>query len=89
MNKFKPRDVVQLKSGGPAMIVHNPNLRSYVDAKGNRYVNAVSCTWLDGTGKLQRAIFENETLKQYEPEPAKDVTPTVKEKKAKKPKKPK
>ena len=54
-NKYKPGDIVQLKSGGPSMTV------SKADTDGEGYW----CEWFKGASK-ERAHFEEETLKVYE-----------------------
>lgn len=55
---FKPGDIVQLKSGGPAMTVSSPTERG-----------AYWCEWFKGASK-ERAHFEEEVLQMYVP-PAK------------------
>ena len=52
---FKAGDVVQLKSGGPAMTVGEI-----------RFDGWVSCTWFDG-GKDKSRYFEPELLQIYNP----------------------
>lgn len=54
-HKYKPGDIVQLKSGGPSMTV------STADMDGNGY----ACEWFKGASK-ERAHFYEETLKVYE-----------------------
>ena len=54
-NKYKPGDIVQLKSGGPSMTV------SKVDKEGDGYW----CDWFKGASR-ERAFFDEETLKVYE-----------------------
>jgi uncharacterized protein YodC (DUF2158 family) len=51
---MKPGDVVQLKSGGPAMTVS--------EVSGTQ----VTCTWFDGTKPCQRG-FLADTLQPYQP----------------------
>ena len=53
--KFKPGDIVQLKSGGPSMTVAKS---SYTD-------EGYWCEWFKGASK-ERAHFDEETLKVYE-----------------------
>jgi uncharacterized protein YodC (DUF2158 family) len=53
--KFKPGDVVELKSGGPAMTV-----------AGEEEFGELMCTWFDGKKKMD-ATFEPEQLKPYKP----------------------
>lgn len=57
--KFKPGDIVQLKSGGPAMTVSEIRT-SYGSGKFEGYW----CEWFKGASK-ERAAFEEETLKPY------------------------
>lgn len=52
MNNFKIGDVVQLKSGGPAMTVSETN-----DA------GMVLCTWFNSQNELQKQAFTQEILK--------------------------
>ena len=54
--KFKAGDIVQLKSGGPAMTVSREN-----SANSNRY----DCVWFKGASR-ETATFDSETLKPYE-----------------------
>ena len=56
MGKFKTGDVVQLKSGGPAMTVSKE--------QGN---GELFCQWFDATEKYQSQSFESDSLKAYEP----------------------
>ena len=56
--KFKPGDIVQLKSGGPAMTI-SEELKDYGKPSG-RY----RCEWFKGASN-ERAMFEEETLKPY------------------------
>jgi uncharacterized protein YodC (DUF2158 family) len=60
---FKPGDIVQLKSGGPAMTVSKIET-AYGSAK-----EGYNCEWFKGASK-ERAHFEEDTLKAYVP-PAK------------------
>ncbi|MBB3996066.1 uncharacterized protein YodC (DUF2158 family) [Sulfitobacter undariae] len=53
---FKPGDIVQLKSGGPAMTVSKET--------GNPGSYAYYCEWFKGASK-ERAHFEEETLQAY------------------------
>lgn len=57
--KFKPGDIVQLKSGGPAMTVSEINT-----AYGTGAFKGYQCEWFKGASK-ERAHFEEETLKPY------------------------
>jgi uncharacterized protein YodC (DUF2158 family) len=50
--KFSPGDIVQLKSGGPAMTVSKPANEGYY------------CEWFKGASK-ERAHFDEHTLKEY------------------------
>jgi uncharacterized protein YodC (DUF2158 family) len=52
MKNIKRGDLVQLKSGGPKMVVYNPP-EEYVDAM-----------WMDISGHLNRASFSAETLQE-------------------------
>jgi len=54
---FNPGDVVQLKSGGPAMTVD-----SIID-RGK----TIECTWFDEKRQLQHAQFSPAVLEPYEP----------------------
>lgn len=51
---FKPGDIVQLKSGGPAMTVSEANGRG-----------SYQCEWFKGASN-ERAYFSEHTLKAYE-----------------------
>ena len=51
--KFKPGDIVQLKSGGPAMTISS-------FGSGDSYW----CEWFKGASK-ERAPFNEETLQPY------------------------
>ncbi|TNE65275.1 MAG: DUF2158 domain-containing protein [Rhodobacteraceae bacterium] len=54
-NKFKPGDVVQLKSGGPSMTVSQlPGKHGHVPR--DSYV----CQWFKGASKEQGAFVEEE-----------------------------
>ena len=53
--KFAPGDIVQLKSGGPAMTVSKVN-----EGKANTY----TCEWFKGASN-ERAAFGEDTLKTY------------------------
>ncbi|RXT18102.1 MULTISPECIES: DUF2158 domain-containing protein [unclassified Bosea (in: a-proteobacteria)] len=53
-NAFKPGDLVQLKSGGPSMVV------SEATGGGKSYW----CEWFKGASK-ERAHFNEETLQPY------------------------
>lgn len=55
--KFSPGDIVQLKSGGPAMTI-----RKFSEFGEPSY----TCEWFKGATK-QRGDFEEATLKVYEP----------------------
>lgn len=54
MSDFKLGDIVQLKSGGPAMTVSGHRGRSLV------------CEWFDHSGKHSAHVFEPSSLKPYE-----------------------
>jgi uncharacterized protein YodC (DUF2158 family) len=56
MGAFKGGDVVQLKSGGPAMTVSK-----------ERRAGELVCEWFDVTGKYQSQDFEPDSLKAYDP----------------------
>lgn len=57
--KFPPGDIVQLKSGGPAMTISSIKL-SYAGAAFEGY----NCEWFKGASKEQ-AMFKEETLQAY------------------------
>ena len=57
MSEFKKGDVVQLKSGGPAMTVSK-----------ERRAGELFCEWFDATEKYQSQDFEPDSLKTYEPQ---------------------
>lgn len=57
-DKFKPGDIVQLKSGGPAMTV---SVRTGASLSYN-----YQCEWFKGATK-ERAPFQEEVLQFYEP----------------------
>jgi uncharacterized protein YodC (DUF2158 family) len=60
-NAFKNGDVVQLKSGGPAMTVNaSPGEAS---ASGSPRVN-YQCVWFKGASKDQ-AVFDEHLLQSY------------------------
>jgi len=52
---FKKGDIVQLKSGGPAMTVEDPK----------NYAGDVDCVWFAGA-RRSRAPFDPESLISYE-----------------------
>lgn len=52
--KFKPGDLVQLKSGGPVMTIQHINS------------DGCFCRWFDAANLLQHATLPIETLKLYE-----------------------
>ena len=54
--KFKPGDIVQLKSGGPSMIV-----RAYEPADGDE----VTCGWFEGNTLHEKAFYQ-EMLNNYQ-----------------------
>lgn len=56
---FKPGDIVQLKSGGPAMTISELP----TDYGGN-WTGKYRCEWFKGASN-ERAVFEEETLKIY------------------------
>ena len=56
---FKPGDIVQLKSGGPAMTVSELK-EHHMTRKFDGYY----CEWFKGASK-ERAHFEEDTLKPY------------------------
>ena len=56
---FNKGDVVQLKSGGPLMTIHN--LGEYPTA-GVKY--GALCIWFDGAKRVD-AVFELESLEHY------------------------
>lgn len=58
-HKFNPGDIVQLKSGGPAMTVSAINT-SYDSGEFKGYY----CEWFKGASK-ERAHFEEDTLQTY------------------------
>ncbi|WP_415184388.1 YodC family protein [Phaeovulum sp.] len=53
---FNPGDIVQLKSGGPAMTISEVERRT----AGARY----TCQWFKGASK-EHGYFEEHTLKPY------------------------
>lgn len=57
--KFKPGDIVQLKSGGPAMTISEVT----TDYSGNPN-GKYRCEWFKGASN-ERSVFEEETLKLY------------------------
>ena len=57
--KFSPGDIVQLKSGGPAMTVSKISN----DSLSGEF-RGYQCEWFKGASK-ERAPFEEETLKTY------------------------
>jgi uncharacterized protein YodC (DUF2158 family) len=57
--KFKPGDIVQLKSGGPAMTISEV-MTDYGGKPSGKY----RCEWFKGASN-ERAVFEEETLKLY------------------------
>lgn len=67
-NKFKPGDIVQLKSGGPAMTVEN-----VVSYDSTTY----GCSWFSGA-KDSHKRFAEEALQKFVPPPAKGVVATSK-----------
>lgn len=71
MAEFKAGDVVQLKSGGPAMTV------DYVGTFGlhSKTVKA-RCVWFDGKAAMKQ-IYELASLKTYDPETDKRVVMDV------------
>ena len=56
--KFKPGDIVQLKSGGPAMTIASISTNIGGDFSGYQ------CEWFKGASK-ERAHFTEETLQTY------------------------
>ncbi|WP_281170993.1 YodC family protein [Sedimentitalea nanhaiensis] len=56
--KFSPGDIVQLKSGDPAMTV------SKVETAFGSSREGYNCKWFKGDSK-ERTHFEEETLKAY------------------------
>lgn len=56
MSDFTKGDVVQLKSGGPAMTVST----KWGDGR-------ILCAWFDSAEKYQSQDFEPDSLKAYEP----------------------
>lgn len=56
---FKKGDVVQLRSGGPLMTVHN--IGEYPMAGVNM---GALCIWFDGAKRVE-AVFELESLERY------------------------
>ncbi|WP_336341237.1 YodC family protein [Pseudomonas atacamensis] len=61
MPEFKKGDVVELKSGGPAMTIHD--LGSW-DLKGVE--DGAKCVWFDGSTKHED-FFELSVLKEVDP----------------------
>lgn len=57
--KFKPGDIVQLKSGGPAMTVAKINTDTLTGELRGYY-----CEWFKGASK-EREHFTEETLQTY------------------------
>jgi uncharacterized protein YodC (DUF2158 family) len=57
--KFSPGDIVQLKSGGPAMTIAKINNDSLSGEFKGYY-----CEWFKGASK-ERAHFDEETLQTY------------------------
>ncbi|MBR2572866.1 MAG: DUF2158 domain-containing protein [Loktanella sp.] len=55
---FKPGDIVQLKSGGPAMTIAS------LSTNMNGGFSGYQCEWFKGASK-ERAHFTEETLKPY------------------------
>jgi len=56
--KFSPGDIVQLKSGGPAMTISKVTENDFSSRLGYQ------CEWFKGASK-EHAYFEEETLKPY------------------------
>lgn len=61
MSKFKVGDVVQLKSGGPYMTIHN--IGSYADSGGPE--NGANCIWFSKDIK-DNAVFDVDALVKVE-----------------------
>jgi len=59
--KFKIGDVVQLKSGGPKMTVHQLEKSARVGNAGGNYNGKVKCAWFDGTDSKWET-FHQDTL---------------------------
>ncbi len=59
--KFQPGDIVQLKSGGPAMTIAEVN----TDSMTGRF-RGYFCEWFKGASK-ERAHFSEDTLQPYVP----------------------
>lgn len=57
-SKFSPGDIVQLKSGGPAMTVSKVNDSTMIGSQ------AYTCEWFKGASN-ERAVFQEDTLKTY------------------------
>ena len=57
--KFNPGDIVQLKSGGPAMTISEATT-DHRDNWNGKY----RCEWFKGASN-ERAVFEEETLQLY------------------------
>lgn len=53
--EFKPGDVVQLRSGGPAMTVD-----------GISEIGEIICVWFEGS-KKNKDMYSSASLKRYEP----------------------
>jgi uncharacterized protein YodC (DUF2158 family) len=62
-NNFKIGEVVQLKSGGPIMTIHN--IGDYAPTGFNP---GVLCVWFAGVQKNE-AVFHPDALERYEPPP--------------------
>ncbi|WP_412073936.1 YodC family protein [Tritonibacter mobilis] len=53
-NKFNPGDVVQLKAGGPKMVVE----------EWNPFNHAYKCSWFSGA-KHNSQLFKEEAIQEY------------------------
>jgi uncharacterized protein YodC (DUF2158 family) len=70
--EFKKGDRVQLKSGGPIMIV--VSVGNYAGGFGPDPMGGVQCDWYEGRDPFTR-IFESTALRLHEPcEPPRDET---------------
>lgn len=60
--KFNAGDVVQLKSGGPKMTVHQYDTEPMSD----NLTSVVLCKWFDNNTNLQKEWFEEDSLERVE-----------------------
>jgi len=60
--KFKPGDVVQLKSGGPEMTVRGYKMIQPFDAPAYPSDTEVECEWFDDKNQRQKGTFNQDTL---------------------------